>query len=335
MPRQTKDEKFASHLPETLSYHAKIIADRPRMSALRRAVEMSVHEGTSFLDVGSGTGIWAILAAKLGASPVVAVEIEECLVPVIHKHAKENGVADRIEIICGNIDDVQLDSRFDVIVAEIFAGDVFSEATTRSIIDLRDRYMSKGGTMIPQWIKLWAVPLVRSADDRSDSSGFPVTTYFLDNLRLNYGHPLSVAERKRSKFAAEPKLLRYLDYLNVKELPSSEQVSAEWNLDDVSVVDSVIVYCTAQYAPGVVLETLGSDTWIHEKYSFKPFEVKFGTVRFEAMFHPKNPSWCISVPSDRQLAPQNFSPVFAYTRARMASAATHYTKARKRRISKG
>src|SRR5438093_13214041 len=116
MPTKKQDEQFAAHLPGLLSYHARMLSDRVRNDLLRRAIKQSINRNTSFLDVGAGSGVWAILAAKLSAKRVVAVEIDDALIPVIFKLAEENQVADRIEIIHGNIDDVKLRGKFDVIV---------------------------------------------------------------------------------------------------------------------------------------------------------------------------------------------------------------------------
>jgi 2-polyprenyl-3-methyl-5-hydroxy-6-metoxy-1,4-benzoquinol methylase len=102
LTRKQRDEHFAAHIPGVLNYHALMLADEVRNKLLYKAIRQSVNSETSFLDVGAGTGVWAILAAKLGAKRVVAIEIEECLIPLIYKHAQENGVADRIEIIHAN-----------------------------------------------------------------------------------------------------------------------------------------------------------------------------------------------------------------------------------------
>lgn len=46
----------------------------------------------SFLDVGCGSGVLAIAAAKLGFSPVVALDVDESAVDAARRNAKENGV---------------------------------------------------------------------------------------------------------------------------------------------------------------------------------------------------------------------------------------------------
>src|SRR6059036_2728125 len=118
IPTKKQDEQFASHLPGLLNYHARMLSDGVRNELLKRAIKRSVNKNTTFLDVGAGSGVWAIVAAKLGAKRSVAVEIEEALIPIIFKHAQENGVADRVEIVHGNIDDVKFTGKFDVIVCE-------------------------------------------------------------------------------------------------------------------------------------------------------------------------------------------------------------------------
>jgi len=110
-------------MPGVLQYHRLMLGDAVRNKLIAKAIKQVVNENTNFLDIGAGSGIWAILAAKLGAKRVVAVEIEESLIPFIHKHAQENGVANKIEIIHGKSDDVKIKGKFDVIVSELFGGD--------------------------------------------------------------------------------------------------------------------------------------------------------------------------------------------------------------------
>jgi ribosomal protein L11 methyltransferase len=72
-------------------------------------------EGRSALDVGTGSGILAIAAAKRGASPVVAVDTDALAVDAARDNAVHNGVA--IPVGEGSAADVP--GRFDVVVANI------------------------------------------------------------------------------------------------------------------------------------------------------------------------------------------------------------------------
>ncbi|WP_128547470.1 50S ribosomal protein L11 methyltransferase [Larkinella soli] len=74
--------------------------------------------GRSVLDVGSGTGILAILAALQGAERVVAFDIEEWAVENARENAVLNGCP-QIEVFQGMIDQVGADERFDIVLANI------------------------------------------------------------------------------------------------------------------------------------------------------------------------------------------------------------------------
>lgn len=59
----------------------------------------------SFLDVGTGTGILAIAAAKLGGTEILACDTDADSVKIARVNAAANGVADRIAFVYGPIDD--------------------------------------------------------------------------------------------------------------------------------------------------------------------------------------------------------------------------------------
>jgi ribosomal protein L11 methyltransferase len=91
-----------------------------------RALEATVREGDRVLDVGTGSAILAIAAAKLGAREVLAVESDADAIENASDNIRRNGVADRVELLHGLVDDSFLallgPGRFDVIVANVLSG---------------------------------------------------------------------------------------------------------------------------------------------------------------------------------------------------------------------
>jgi ribosomal protein L11 methyltransferase len=75
-------------------------------------------DGRSVLDVGTGTGALAIVAAKRGASRVVAFDNNEWAVENARENFERNDVADEIALVHGELGDVDGDD-FDVIVANL------------------------------------------------------------------------------------------------------------------------------------------------------------------------------------------------------------------------
>ena len=78
----------------------------------------SSPEGKRVLDMGSGTGVLAIVAAKLDAESVLAVEIDDMAEESVRENITLNGVDDKIESICG--DATAIEGRaFDIVLANI------------------------------------------------------------------------------------------------------------------------------------------------------------------------------------------------------------------------
>lgn len=82
-----------------------------------RALERVVQPGDRLLDLGAGSAILGIAAAKFGAT-VLAVDVDPAALENARENVSANGVADRVEIVCGALDDVS-ETAFDVLVANI------------------------------------------------------------------------------------------------------------------------------------------------------------------------------------------------------------------------
>ena len=89
----------------------------PTTAMCLRVLEDHVRKGTDVLDLGCGSGILAIAAAKLGAKQVVAIDVDPNAVRAARENAAANGVANVIEVREGTL--VGEAGRFDVIVANI------------------------------------------------------------------------------------------------------------------------------------------------------------------------------------------------------------------------
>jgi ribosomal protein L11 methyltransferase len=83
-------------------------------------LEKYVNENSKVFDIGCGSGILAIAAAKLGAKEVLAVDLDEVAVTVSKENVKLNNVEDIVDVKHGNLMDV-VNDKADIVVANIIA----------------------------------------------------------------------------------------------------------------------------------------------------------------------------------------------------------------------
>ncbi|MBC8023460.1 MAG: class I SAM-dependent methyltransferase [Burkholderiales bacterium] len=154
--------------------HGNMIADGVRSDAYLRALQASVRPGSVVVDIGTGTGFFAILACRLGARRVIAIESSD-MIEVARRIAQANGCADRIDFIHASSTAVDCPERVDVVVSDLHGVLPFFQGHLVAMMDARERFLAPRGTMIPARESLW-VACVEAPELHS-----PVTTPWSDN----------------------------------------------------------------------------------------------------------------------------------------------------------
>jgi ribosomal protein L11 methyltransferase len=83
-------------------------------------LEQYVQQGMRVLDVGTGSGILALAAAKLGAASVLALDVSSVAVEAAQANAQANGLAERITVLPGSVEETP-ETTYDLVVANIIA----------------------------------------------------------------------------------------------------------------------------------------------------------------------------------------------------------------------
>lgn len=132
-----------------------MVHDTIRVLAYRNAIYRHCR-GKNVVEVGCGTGILSIFAAKAGARRVVAIE-ESGIADLAAAMFEANGVADRIDLRRANSRDVSIDEPADVLVHELLGSDPFMENVLPYIEDARARLLAPDGILIPSALDVLCV----------------------------------------------------------------------------------------------------------------------------------------------------------------------------------
>ncbi len=127
------------------------LLDERRTRAFRNAVERCVEPGDRVLDVGTGSGILALLAARAGASRVLAIEIAPDLAAVARANAEANGLGDVVEVVEADATAIELDEQFDVVTMELLDTGLVAEHQVHAMNRLHERgNLAPGARVLPR-----------------------------------------------------------------------------------------------------------------------------------------------------------------------------------------
>ena len=147
-----------------ISVHEEMLKDAVRTLTYRNSMWDNKHlfKDKVVLDVGCGTGILSMFAAKAGAKHVYGVDMS-AIIEKAKEVVKDNGFTDVITLIKGKVEEVQLPvDKVDIILSEWMGYCLFFESMLDTVLYARDKWLKPSGLMFPDMAKLY----LRGIQDR-------------------------------------------------------------------------------------------------------------------------------------------------------------------------
>jgi cyclopropane fatty-acyl-phospholipid synthase-like methyltransferase len=161
--------------------HEEMLKDKVRTDAYMKSIVNNAHlfKGKTVLDVGCGTGILCMFAAKAGAKKVYGIECAS-IYDQACEIVKLNGFADTITLIRGKVEDITLPvDKVDIIISEWMGYFLLYESMLDTVIYARDKWLAPGGLLFPDKAQLF-VCAVEDAQYRERKLDFWTNVYGFD-----------------------------------------------------------------------------------------------------------------------------------------------------------
>ncbi|XP_072032822.1 protein arginine N-methyltransferase 3-like [Amphiura filiformis] len=225
--------------------HEEMLKDKVRTESYRDFMYDNKHIFTDkvVLDVGCGTGILSMFAAKAGAKQVIGVDQSD----IIHQAidiVRENGLSNVITLVKGRLEDIDLPvDKVDVIISEWMGYFLLFESMLDTVLYARDKYLVPGGIVYPD---LCTLSLAALADQESHSSRIAfwedVYGFKMSCMKTCVLEECSVEYAKAECVMSSAAMIKCIDVssVNIKDLEFSSEFKLEALRDDICT--SIIAY---------------------------------------------------------------------------------------------
>ena len=203
-----------------VNYNLSMLTDQVRTDTYRKAILQAVKPGDIVVDLGCGSGVLTFFACQAGARKVFAIE-SEAVIEMARQVCRQNGLQDRVVFLNDLSYCVELPERADVLLTETMGTFGLDEGLLGSMIDGRVRFLKPRGTLIPQSLELFMVPVELPgfyqhmvdfwASGRYEVDFSPVRRFAANNF-----HPLKLDEEA---FLSNP--------LSLVQIPFSTAVTSD------------------------------------------------------------------------------------------------------------
>jgi protein arginine N-methyltransferase 1 len=199
--------------------YGDMIADTARMDPFVYALKANIRPDSVVLDIGTGTGIHALLACKFGARKVYAIEPNDAI-HLAREVALANGFVDRMEFFQDVSTHVNLPERADVIVSDIRGVLPLYGEHILSIIDARQRHLAPGGVLIPKrdtvWVSLVEAHRVYNELTTPWDSPYGLSMDKVKQIVINDWSEEGTDTFSKNNLLMEPLIWTVLDYASIE-----------------------------------------------------------------------------------------------------------------------
>lgn len=221
-----------------------------RRDAYVEALRRTVKPGALVVEIGAGPGFFAVLAAKLGAEHVYAVDPDES-VHLGREIARDNGVADRVTFVQGKVEELLLPRQADVIVSDLRGVLPILRGHFPAVAYARAKLLAPGGALIPAADTLWVAPV---EDAEAFKDWRDPWTLSPEGVSLAAARRFAVNHWQKGRLTpaallAAPQRWLTLDYSSIEDVAVSGR--AELEVTRTGTLHGLCVWFDAELVPGV------------------------------------------------------------------------------------
>lgn len=242
-------------------WHAEMMADIERNDAYQKAIEQVVGSDSIVFEIGTGSGLLSLMAARAGAKQVYGCEVSPHLADITQKHVEINGYSDSITVFNAkstSIEPSEFKEKPDVIVAEIFDSGLLGEHAIPSFRHAIQHLCKPNCTVIPRAANIKArlihIPSLAQVNPPKEISGFDLSEFSRFIVPREY-KPVHLSEYHHTFCSEEVELISFEFESVENSIPehSSKTITKSFQITSDLPIHGVAFWFDLDLAEGITL----------------------------------------------------------------------------------
>ena len=235
------------------NYYFTMVQDADRHALYERAFAQMVKPGSLVIDIGAGTGLFAMMAARAGAGKVIAFEGNDVVAEATREVIKANGLSGQVEIINKMSHEaevgIDLPERGDLLIWDNLANNLIGAGGLNTVRDARHRLLKPAAPIIPYRAEIcaaFAQNIMDSDREMRVVEGFDMSPF--NAIRV----PSRTANPEDFEHRSDPVVLRDVDF-TTDELETGRICIRPENAKGEA--DCIVQWIRFHLAPDIVYDT--------------------------------------------------------------------------------
>lgn len=281
-------------------WHVPMMNEEERNRSYYEGLKAVVKPDMTVFEVGTGSGLVSMMAARLGARKVVSCEAVRVVAETAARIVARNGLQDRVTVLAKPSYEVQLGKdlpeRADVLVHEIFSSELLGEHVLPALEDAKARLLKPGGIILPGVASMMAA-LVGGEELGTElyvgeSFGFDLSEFNAINPKKR---PLYREDLPRVLLSEPVEAFRF-DFNRDDRFPAGKKRLA-FTANASGRCWGVVQWIRFEFGPGIAFENHPSRvravaSWQQAVYRFDPpLDLRPGAVVTVDAMHDRSRPW--------------------------------------------
>lgn len=248
--------------------HEEMLKDEVRTKSYRNVMYQNKHlfQDKIVLDVGCGTGILSMFAAKSGAKQVIGIDCSD-IIDEARQIVSDNGFENVITLIKGKVEEVTLPvDKVDIIISEWMGYFLLYESMLNTVLWARDHWLADDGLIFPDKSTLFVCG-IEDGDYKEEKIGYWDNVYGFDFScikEIALREPL-VDTVESSQVCTNACPVLQIDIGKVKEEDLSFESSFTIKATRDDFIHAIVAYFDIAFTHGH--KVVGFSTGPHAKYT--------------------------------------------------------------------